>query len=77
MFADSGVSVTSVQMRRLVQAVPWRPCAKAYCKFNTYFWAFSKGTGQPDAHMRSLARAFAHRVKVYVANTLNACVKLS
>ena len=36
---------------------------KAYCKFSTYLWAFSKGTGQPDAYMRSLARAFAQRCK--------------
>ena len=64
-------------MRWLVQALPWRPCEKAYCKFSTYFWAFSKGPGQHVAHMRSLARAFAQRVKVSIANTLNACVKLS
>ena len=52
-------------------------CKKAYYKFSTYFWAFSKGPGQLAAHMRSLARAFAQRVKVSIANTLNACVKLS
>ena len=38
---------------------------KAYCKFSTYLWAFSKGTGQPDAYMRSLARAFAQRCKYF------------
>ena len=52
-------------------------CKKAYYKFSTYFWAFSKGPGQLAAHMRSLVRAFAQRVKVSIANTLNACVKLS
>ena len=38
---------------------------KAYCKFSTYLWAFSKGTGQPDAHMRSLARVFAQHCKYF------------
>ena len=61
----SGDSIKSVQMRWLVQTVPWRPCAKAYWKFSTYLWAFSKGTGQPDAYMRSLARAFAQRCKYF------------
>ena len=28
-FADSGGSVKSMQMRWLVQTLPWRPCAKA------------------------------------------------
>ena len=49
---------------------------KTYCKFSTYFWAFTKGPGQPAEHMRSLAKAFAQRVEVSIANTLNACVKL-
>ena len=38
---------------------------KAYCTFSTYLWAFSKGTGQSDANMRSLARAFAQRCKYF------------
>ena len=37
----------------------------AYCKFSTYLWAFSKGTDQPDAHMRSLARVFAQHCKYF------------
>ena len=36
----------------------------------------TRGPGQPAEHMRSLARALAQRVKVSIANTLNACVKL-
>ena len=64
-------------MRLLVQALPWRPCEKAYCIFSTYFWALSKGPDQHLSHMRSLARAFAQRVNVSIANTLNACVKPS
>ena len=77
MYADSGGSVKSMQMRWLVQTLPWRPCAKRLLQISAYFWAFSKGLGQPAAHMRSLARAFAQRVNVSAANTLNACVKLS
>ena len=41
---------------------------KAYSKFSTYFWAFSKGPDQPASHMRSLARAFTQRVKISKAN---------
>ena len=66
-----------MQMHWLVQTLPWRPCAKSLLQISAYFWAFSKGLGQPAAHMRSLARAFAQRVNVSAANTLNACVKLS
>ena len=76
-FADSGGSVKSMQMRWLVQTLPLRPCAKAYFKISAYFWAFNKGLGQPAAHMRSLAKAFAQRVNVSATNILNGCVKLS
>ena len=61
MFADSGGSVKYVQMRWLLQTLPWRQCEKAYYKFSTYFWAFREGPGQPAAQMRSLANDdFSH-----------------
>ena len=69
-FADSGGCVKFGRCVCLFKHFLGVHVKKAYCKFSTYFWAFSKGPGQHVAHMRSLARAFAQRVKVSIANTL-------
>ena len=70
MFADSGGSVKFGRCVCLFKHFLGVHVKKACCKFSTYFWAFSKGPGQHVAHMRSLARVFAQRVKVYIVNTL-------
>ena len=71
MFADSGGCVKFGRCVGLFKHFLGVHVKKACCKFSTYFWAFSKGPGQPVAPMRSLARDFAQRVKVSIANTLN------
>ena len=79
-FADSGGSVKPVHLHWLAQTLGAH-VQKAYCKFSTCFFIGGRGAQQGTwpacIHMRSLARAFGQRVNVSIANTLNACVKLS
>ena len=71
-FADCGGPIKSVQMRWLVQTLPWRPCAKSLLQISYLFLGVQQRTWPACIHLRSITRAFAQCVKVY-----KPCVKLS